>query len=641
MKIPTDRKFLAALACALAALAYAGYLRCSRAAPVVRRGFASWAQQGQAATTSLAGTIDPTSPAGWLGTSGMVACTSSCSDALALQNSQAMQNTLAYANANQRAVYVPPGRYPMMRQTSQEYGVDLSGYTFVEVTAYGARFVLQGDQAASAGEIFWIRNASHVRIEGAHFEMNTSGVNPISTTALVKVGDGGTTTADDVKFTDVVFTAATDGDCLRADGGSSAATVTRLQLLRATRFETCDEAVHLKGGIDGVTISHDWFRNNTSRDVWLELSGSLGPTNVTILNVAFERLASPTVPASLDLTGSRVVVRYSKVTNGTILGAALSDSWITDNPLLKWNYTGAGAVVALSGAISNVHVERNYVYRGTSATNGPLIQVTDDGASAPADVWVCSNRVLQYSGSGAGVDVTSSGRATVTDNSISYHAATADSGATGFVGVKCQGSSTQKCSGIIARNSVTKRKQIDGTTDAGRMLAGIDLRKGGASAVGLITMRDNDVSGAASTFYSDADGSSEWPDGYPVIDGNISTSVATEGFVGGTTTWVPQTTPVAETKTTGALDVTRTISYVTTANTVAYTLAAANQDGFVHCVKITAVSGTPAGTLTPVAMADGTTHTLTWSAAGGFACLVWDATGATYRLRGSSGVTLN
>ncbi len=247
--------------------------------------------------------------------------------------------------------------------------------------------------------------------------------------------------------------------------------------------------------------------------------------------------------------------------------------------------------------------------------------------------------MLQYTGISPGIDVSGTSRATITENNITYNAATADSGATGFSGIYCAGA-TNVCSGVIEANSIRKDFLTDGVTGAGRPLAGITLLKGGGTTVSTFQIRDNHVDGAKDVIYSDADGAAQWPDGYPIVSGNFGVGTTNE-FEGGITTWRTESLTTTETKASGALGVNMSASFLTTANTAAYTLGAASVDGFVHCVKVKSVTGTPAGTLTPSAFADGSTHTITWSAAGGYACLVWDSTGATYRLRGSSGVTIN
>jgi hypothetical protein len=172
------------------------------------------------------------------------------------------------------------------------------------------------------------------------------------------------------------------------------------------------------------------------------------------------------------------------------------------------------------------------------------------------------------------------------------------------------------------------------------MLAGIKLLKGTGTTIGAIQVRDNKIDGAAAAFRSDATGSSDWPDAYPLFSGNITINCTTD-FTGGIATWVTENTGDAETISSGALSNVRRVTFITTANTVAYTYPDPLVDGFIKCFKIKSVSGSPAGTLTPTHLADGSSHTITWSAAGGYACLVWDATATTNRVLSSSGVTVN
>jgi hypothetical protein len=425
---------------------------------------------------------------------------------------------------------------------------------------------------------------------------------------------------------------------------------------------------------------------------------------------------------------------------GSVIGHGLGRCQIGPANTIIVNRSSTTPNLQLTGKVYDVGVTDNLIERDGGASSEAVVRIGDDGVTAPTNVIARGNRVLQYSGIAPGIDLSGSTRWTARENSISYHAATADSGATGFVGLYCATSSIGVCSGVAGQNLVkvgdqnikasldlaTKTTHVDtvvearypgvagnsitvnfiagastnagslvdgtntvtiayrsgGTTVAmvealianstqievktsgtqanvlaspadsfsatalagaalgGRMLAGVEILKGGGSTVGRLTLRDNFVSNARTQMYLDADGASAWPEGYPVISGNQSVTVTNE-FEGGITTYRTETTAAAETIASGALSPVLTTTFVTTANTVAYTLADGVADGFRKCEKIKSTSGTPHGTLTPTHFADGTTHTITWSAAGGFACETWDATGGTWRLTGSSGVTIN
>jgi hypothetical protein len=708
--------------------------------------FGPISSQGGAATTSFNGIIDPTSPAGWLGTNGMVACPSSCSNALADQNTAAFQSTVNYAAAHNKAVYVPPGRYPMRLTSGQPYAVDLNGDNNLTIIAYNAIFMLQGDQASSPGSILWIRNASNVHIEGAQFSLRDA-TNAATTTNEVKIGDGGATTSNWIELVDTWFLEGNVGDCVLMDGGN-AATVTRVTISRASRFETCAQsAIHIKPGIQELTISHNWFKNQTGRDIWIESpsDGVVGRT--MILNNGFERSPSATTITSVELAGfggtndaDVITFKYNKIIGGVLVGSNLSRARITSNPEISYNRAGgAGAVIDLSGRLSDVWVDHNYLKRGGSATNGPVVNIAGAGGNSPNGVWLVNNRIRQYAGNGDGIQLTGSVRTHVVGNYVSYHASTADSGSTGFSAISCAGDSTAACSGFISMNDLRRDDQdiraslnlatktindntvieatfpgtygnnitiafvgdsgsnagsrvevgqaitihykpagskvsdvetlinassqirvktagtaatvlqvgdafsatnLAGAAQAGRMLAGVKLLKGGSSTVGGFSIRDNKIDGAAAAYRSDADGSSQWPEGFPVISGNIKLNCAAE-FAGGITTWVPESTATAETITSGAADVTKSMTFISTTGTVAYSQPDGISDGWIHCYKIKAAVSSPSGTMTPAHLFDGTTHTITWTTAGGAFCLSWDKTAATNRVVSSTGVTVN
>jgi hypothetical protein len=411
-------------------------------------GFAPISSQGAAATTSFAGVIDPTSPTGWLGTIGMTACSASCSGSLANQNRTALQTTIAYAAAHNKAVYVPPGRYPLTCTPSAAYAIDLNGDSYLTILAYGATFMLQGDQSGGTCSMFWVRNAVHVRFVGATFSARDA-TNSTTSTNLLKIGDGGTTSVDDVQLQDVTFTEGSSGagDCVLMDGGT-VATVTRVTITQNVHFDgaapssACQQAaIHIKTGVQQVEISHSWFANNNGRDIWVDSTADGVVGRIVILNNAFERNASAGTVTSVELNGyggtndaDSITFKYNKVLGGIVKASNLTRSHFTANPAITFNGSSASSVVDLAGRITEVWVEDNYLSRGTSATNGSLVSVTGDGTTTPSNVWITGNRMRQYSGAAPAVSLTGLISGHVIDNDITYHAVTADSGGTGFAG---------------------------------------------------------------------------------------------------------------------------------------------------------------------------------------------------------------
>jgi hypothetical protein len=104
---------------------------------------------------------------------------------------------------------------------------------------------------------------------------------------------------------------------------------------------------------------------------------------------------------------------------------------------------------------------------------------------------------------------------------------------------------------------------------------------------------------------------------------------------------VTDTTTASETVSIGAFSVSKPSALATAAGGTSLTLPDGIKDGFEKVVKIKSYSGAGNVTLTPAHLAEGTLHTITWNAAGGWFRLRWDNSSTTWRLLGSSGVTIN
>ncbi len=489
-----------------------------------------------------------------------------------------------------------------------------------------------------------IRNGSHWRIRGAAFS-GRDVTNGIAASSLVRIGDAGSTTADDVSFTDATFIEGAYGDYLRLDGGAAALTVTRVAVTR-TRFEHSVRAgIEVLPGTGELDITWSWFLGNANRDIYFEAPTDNVIGQATILGNTFDRTGSTTA-ASVTLSGNggtttqtKSQFKYNRVIDGVVEGANLGQTQITANAITVATARGATANVALSGSISDVSTIDNYLLRSVTADSASLIKITPTGAAISQNVIVRGNRGYQYSGTAPGIDIAGTKNAIVTENNLTYNAASVDA----FVGIYCTGSTTDACSGSITRNRIKKDVLTDGTTPAGRMLAGIQLLKGSQTTIGRIVARDNVIDGALDGLASDATGATAWPDGYPIWSGNFFLNGTTE-IAGGLLTYRTESTPAADLVSSGALSITSTVSFVTTAGTVAnYTLGDGVTDGQVKYVKIKSATSSPAGTLTPLHMADGSSHTITWTTATvpTWFELTWDTTATTWRMLGSANVTIN
>jgi hypothetical protein len=717
----------------------------------VRYGFAPISAQGGVVQTSFAGTIDPTNPF-WSG--GMATCSSSCGAPLAEQNRIALKTTLDYAGTHSVRVYLPPGNYPVGCASGQTYGIDTTGDSNVTIEGYGATLRFTGSAADCS--MLQIRNGSGWSITGVTFS-GRDATSVTTSTNLVKIGDGGATTIDNVALYDTQFVEGTGGDFVRLDGGTSTYTVTRVSF-KANRMENAARAaINIRPGVAKVSVLYNFFRNNVNRDVWVEDTGD-GPIGQVTISYNFMERPSSSNAAAVTLSGhggansqEQSVFSFNRVTPviGSTTGGGVVECSGFGNGVIQYNLISVNRAtstpnISCSGKVYDTVISDNFVERKTGASSAAVISLTSSGSVGPTDVIVRANRALQYSGTAPGIDLSGAIRSNVTENNITYHASTGDSGATGFVGIYCAGTSAGICSGNLSRNRVKRDDQdikasldlatkttndntvvqarlpgtqgnsltiafvgdsgstagsiVDGTTSvtvhyrpafttvanvetllaasglvevkttgtaanvlqvadafaasnlagavaAGRPLAGIEILKGTGTTAGSLTLRDNWFDGPRASIYSDLDGSAAYPSGYPLVSGNQSANVTNE-FEGGITTYRTETTSDAETVSSGALAIAKRVSFLSTTGTVAYTLADGANDGFVKWVRVKTSASTPAGTLTPTHLADGTTHTYTWTTCNSttlcWICLTWDATNTTWRECGhAAAVTLN
>ncbi len=695
-----------------------------------------------APVTSFVGVIDPTNTA-FRG--GMTTCTSACSAGLAEANRAALQSAVDAAALQRKSIYIPPGQYPIGRKSAVAYGVDFGGDADVFIDGVGVTLRQTGDATSTAFAMFYVRNVSRVRFRGITFSQRDV-TNSTADTVAMLIGDAGVATVNDVTIEDCAFVEGVGGDYVRMDGGSSALTITQVNMTR-NRYETAvGAAIDVRPGTQRVVITYSFFKNNAGRDIYFEPLTNNLIGQFEIIGNSMDRTSS-TSAQSVTLSGYSAGQRneasqfsYNRVIGGVVEGVNLTRAHLIAN-FIEYPYArGATALIELTGGSSDDWINDNYLNRQTGATNGNVIKVASVGSDTPTNVTVRGNRIYQFAGSSQGINFSGASRIMVLDNKITYHASTADSGATGFAGVYCAGTSAAACSGLIARNSVKKDDQdiraslslgtvttnvdtvveslqigtygnsitvrfvgdsgatagsiaetgtactihyrpafttvtgiqtliassglirvktagtgahvLQATVDAfgptnlaggvaaGRMLAGIEVLVGTGTTINRLTARDNVVDGSANSFYIDGNGSAAYPEGYPVISGTFGLSVAAE-ISGGMTTYRTETSSDAEVITTGALAIAKSISFVTTSGTKAYTLADGVRDGQVHYVKIYTATSTPAGTLTPTSYTGNGGTTITWNGTGWFQ-LQWDATAAKWRPLGSGGsVTVN
>lgn len=444
-------------------------VRCSASDPEdAQLAFSTISNQGAPAQTSFAGIVDPTTVGGPAGASVMTACLSSCSAPLAQQNRAALKATFDYASSNRMAVHIPANEYPVACAAGQSYGVNVTGSNLF-VLARGVTLRFTGDQGSADCAMFRI-TGSNVKIEGATFS-GRDVTNATTGTVLVKIGDGGSTTVDNVALIDDQFTAGIGGDYVRIDGGSSSTTVTRVTLERDVFDISARAGVDVRPGSGRISIIYNFFRANANRAIWFEDSGAGPIGSSTILGNFIEtNIANPAVTlaghggstSTLDMstfTANRVIALASGTTGGgTIEGTNLSNMVISANTITT-NRSTSAPTVALFGAVDSVKIVDNYLDRHGTASSAAVISVIDDSTFGPTNVTIQGNRIRQYSGIAPGIDISGAHRTTVTENNITYHHATADSGATGFSGVYCSGTAVAACGGTISRNIIRRDDQ--------------------------------------------------------------------------------------------------------------------------------------------------------------------------------------
>lgn len=88
-------------------------------------------------------------------------------------------------------------------------------------------------------------------------------------------------------------------------------------------------------------------------------------------------------------------------------------------------------------------------------------------------------------------------------------------------------------------------------------------------------------------------------------------------------------TTTAETIASGAASILTSVTWIQIDGTKAYTLADGLYDGQQKWIIAITATNTPAGTVTPAHMAEGSSHTLSYNAVGDAALLVWSALEAT------------
>lgn len=375
-------------------------------APVLPRGFGSFGaiNAGGAPSTSFSGVIDPTNAA-W-GPGGMIACNSGCSAPTAEQNRKALKAVIDYASSQGRTVYIPPGQYPIGCASGQPFGVDTSGDSNVTIEGWNVTLRFTGDQASADCAMLRIRNGSHVVLRGLTFSGRDI-TNSTSSSLPVKVGDGGATSVDDIKFEDVAFVEGVGGDFLRLDGGTGTATVTNVVVTQGSRFEGSARAgVDVRAGTSRVTISYSFFRSNANRDVWFESSGS-GAIGQSIVSGNFmERDGSGTALA-VTLSGGATdaadqsIFEHNHIKpipgastgGGGVEAGNVTNLIIQNNPIIL-NFSTSTPVLRIVGKATNVQVVNNYLERGSTAGANKVLVVEDDGSIAPVMTLIKRNRIV-------------------------------------------------------------------------------------------------------------------------------------------------------------------------------------------------------------------------------------------------------
>lgn len=606
--------------------------------------------QGGGKQNGMTGYVDPT-VATFNGNKPMVACASACGASLVNQNTDALQAAIDQAAGSSHPwVYLPPGQYPIARggvSHNQIYGVQLAGYSGVVIMGYGA--VLRGTGDLGIGSYVMMRltaGTSNVRIYGLTFSQRDLTHSPIpEQTHMLQLGDGNTA-VDNVQVVNCAFIEGQGGDGLRFLGGNDDAHLISRVAVANNYIDGKRAGVSYQHGTNEIDIYGNWFGPNGT-DQFLDHESTSDPANKNenVVGNMFVRAPQPVQTVTLSGhsevdggTSDNNVFAYNVVT-GSVQAINIRRTWLVGNMIDDID-TNNDPGVYFFRVVDDTWIVDNWIrQKETGAASAQCVELQNNLGFAPTSAWLRGNRCQMYTcvSSCGGFGLQPVREFWVSENTITYHASTADAGANGFIGVVATSENTiygdntpAQSSGWIVENRMRRDVQSDGVTQAGRPFAGIDYSSGSQPAIGHATLRDNFIDGAKDAYFMLQTQLTEGP---PLISGNVITSVAAENLP---SSWLSESTDGGETVTSGALSPSMYVSFLTTTGTASYTLADCVRDGVVHHVKVTAATGTPNGMLTPAHFGDGTS--LSWTGLAE-ADLVCDA--GTYRLLGSTGMTVN
>ncbi len=613
------------------------------------------------------------------------------STALCDKNVTAIVEAYTAAAANGKTVYWPPGRYPVRKVSGQSYAVQLSNINNVNTVGYGATLSQAGDNGAAGNDnrALQIVNCSHLRFEGLTFSQRDV-TNYGSQTHATHLGIATiTSVVDEIEFVNCTWTESHTGS---GDGvrmlGSLTSSIQHVRFL-GCRFIGCARSgITVQRGAARVTILHCYFKNMLGGSA-IDFEPTAAPS-VEFFNIQHNIFEANTTDTAVSLSGTttdqeRSVFAYNRMINATVGGVFLADTDIVGNIIYLDAATVTNPGIYLHSRVTGCRISKNYVYMGPNCGAASFcIQVEGANGQFPDEVEVEGNNCHQYTDTGL-ISLQSLSNALVIGNRLKYHGATGNR-----VGIHLS-SPNQKASGVIAFNRIASLKQIDGVTDAPVIVDAIHMDKTGAVQFGTLVIQGNRTSRCTNLLFNNA-ALAEFVDGPPVISGNVGdfTALATGGITtyitsgshqalahyhvasspegvlaavqGSTATWrngdstrtyrkrtgttntgwriVPDGQEVVAS---GACTPNLQTTYITTDAAKAYTLADgdATLDGMVKRFVITSGTNAPAGTLTPVHLADGTTHTITWTGPGSFE-LMWDHANTTWRVIGTPrGATVN
>lgn len=536
--------------------------------------------------------------------------------------------------------------YPISRRVGAGVlcGVDYTNLPNVVIIGYGAILRMSGNLGLGDSYLACLYTTSGLKFIGLTFSQRD--VTNVSEQTHVFVIGKTTTNQDDIEWYRCRWIEGQGGDALDTRGSGSN---TRMSVLYNTFDGVHRDAVDFSGAYYNWHVIGNTFHGTGNQDLDNEPTVSAIFGNTVFAQNILDRTASSGSAASFTGKsggGNTLVHGFVFAENQVIdgfLGLSLNckEVWIVKNMIYGTRVNDS--LIGMQRRAHDVWITDNYLsLEGVVAGDQQVIGIAQDFAGCaeggvdclPHDFWISRNRIRQFSYADA-VRLNAVRNVWGIGNDFTYHNAADDVGATsGFAAFRISSDASTALSVTsdwFAENRLKRDKQADGTTDAGRTQALVTAAMQFTSTLGHLTIRDNDVDGAAA-FVRSSVTTSQMVEGTPVITGNHTRNVPsfmTSGMI-----WTTDSDPLVE-----RVSGTTTLSpsmLATLAGDGTYTQPDGLRSGQLRSLKVT--SKTAGGTWTPTHFGDGTS--VTWSTNGAHLLELWDADAGKWWLLDQGGMTV-